>query len=471
MKKLKDIKQYSSYAFGAFGHDAFYATLSTYFMIFVTSQLFDTKNAAFNAKMIGYVTSMMVVIRIIEIAFDPLIGGVVDNTRTRWGKFKPWLLIGSLISSVGLVMIFTNFGGLATNSPYLYLVLFAIVFVILDIFYSFKDIAFWSMLPALTVDSEKRTKFGAIARFGSTLGAQGVIIVIVPIVVFFSQMFSGTHGSEQTSAGWLGFAVVIGVVSFLGALATIIGTKEEKSAIRENTEKIRFRDVFKVIGKNDQLMWLSLSYFLFAFSYVITNSLLIYYFKYVMGRAAAFSTVGVITAILGVISVALFPTLVSLIHRRAIYLGGIAMMMLGYILFLFAGSNLVIVLIAVGLFFFPYPLVFLAALMTITDSVEYGQLKSGTRNESVTLAVRPLLDKLAGAFANGVVGIAAIHAGMTGNAKPSDITNGGLLQFKTYMFFVPMALLIVSALIFMAKIKLTEAKHAEIVSELEKKLD
>ena len=164
-----------------------------------------------------------------------------------------------------------------------------------------------------------------------------------------------------------------------------------------------------------------------------------------MGRAAAFSTVGVITAILGIVSVALFPTLVALIHRRAIYIGGIAMMMLGYILFLFAGSNLVVVLIAVGLFFFPYPLVFLAALMTITDSVEYGQLKSGTRNESVTLAVRPLLDKLAGAFANGVVVTAAIHAGMTGNAKPSDITNAGLLQFKMYMFFIPMALLVISA--------------------------
>lgn len=116
------------------------------------------------------------------------------------------------------------------------------------------------------------------------------------MVVFFSQMFSGSHGSEQTSAGWFGFAVVIGLVSFLGALATILGTKEEKSAIRENTEKVRLRDVFSVIGKNDQLMWLSLSYFLFAFSYVITNSLLLYYFRYVMGRAAAFSTVGVITA-------------------------------------------------------------------------------------------------------------------------------------------------------------------------------
>ena len=119
MKKLKDVKQYSSYAFGAFGHDAFYATLSTYFMMFVTSQLFDTKNAGFNSKMIAYVTYTMMVIRIVEIAFDPLIGGVVDNTRTRWGKFKPWLLAGSIISSVGLAMIFTNFGGLATSSPYL----------------------------------------------------------------------------------------------------------------------------------------------------------------------------------------------------------------------------------------------------------------------------------------------------------------------------------------------------------------
>lgn len=471
MKNSKDFKQYASYAFGAFGHDAFYATLSTYFMIFITSQLFVTKDAGFNAKMIGYVTTMMVVIRIVEIFFDPLIGGVIDNTRTRWGNFKPWLLVGSIISSIGLIIIFTDFGGLATSSPYLYLILFAIVYIILDSFYSFKDISFWSMLPALSVESEKRTKFGTIARFGSTLGAQGVIIVIVPIVVFFSKMFSGTTGDTQTKAGWLGFAIVIGLVSFLGALATILGTKIEKNAIRENTEKVRFRDVFKVIGKNDQLMWLSLSYFLFAFSYVITNSLLIYYFNYVLGSAAAFTTVGVLTAVLGIISVSLFPTLVALVHRRAIYLGGIVVMLLGYILFLFAGTNLVVVLIAVGLFFFPYPLVFLAALMTITDSVEYGQLKSGTRNESVTLAVRPLLDKLAGAFANGVVGFAAIQAGMTGSAKPSDITNSGLLQFRMYMFFVPMALIIVAALIFMSKIKLTEAKHAEIVTELKKKLD
>ncbi len=107
---MKNVKQYTSYALGAFGHDAFYATLSTYVMIFITSQVFDTADKAFNSRMIYLVSTMMVIIRIVEIAFDPLIGGAVDNTETRWGKFKPWLMIGAGISSVMLIILFTDFG-------------------------------------------------------------------------------------------------------------------------------------------------------------------------------------------------------------------------------------------------------------------------------------------------------------------------------------------------------------------------
>lgn len=461
-------KQYASYAFGAFGHDAFYATLSTYFPIFVTSVLFT--GHANSAKMIGTVSAMLVIIRLIEIAFDPMIGGVVDNTRTRWGKFKPWLLGGGLVSSITLMIIFTSIGGLADSSDMIYLIVFGIVFVILDIFYSFKDISLWSMLPALSVDSKTRTKFGTVARFGSTLGAQGVIIVVMPLVYFFSQKFSGATGQTQTRAGWFGFAAVIAVVSFLGALTAAFGTKEQKNLIRENTEKTRLRDVFKAIGENDQLMWLGLSYFLFAFGYVITNSLLLYYFRYVIGKPGAYSMVGVITAILGIVSVVLFPFMVSLIKRRGVYVGGIALMVVGYIIFMLAGTNVTAVLIGVAFYFFPYPMIFLAALMTITDSVEYGQLKNGTRNESVTLSVRPLIDKLAGAFANGVVMLAALQSGMTGNAKPSDISASGLLQFKMFIFYIPVILIIVAAIVYLTKIKLSEKKHAEIVNELETKL-
>src|SRR5699024_10976917 len=146
----------------------------------------------------------------------------------------------------------------------------------------------------------------------------------------------------------------------------------------------------------------------------VTNSLLMYYFRYRLGNAGAYTWVGVITRGLGVISVALYPALEALIRRKAIYIGGIAFMLIGYGLFLFAGQNLLLVLLAVSFYFFPYSLIFLDTLMTITDSVEYGQLVNGVRNESVTLSIRPLIDKLAGAASNGIVGIVAVMVGMTG---------------------------------------------------------
>ncbi|WP_415548776.1 MFS transporter [Lentilactobacillus diolivorans] len=138
---------------------------------------------------------------------------------------------------------------------------------------------------------------------------------------------------------------------------------------------------------------------------------------------------------------------------------------------MFAGSSLPLVLLAVAFYFFPYPLIFLATLMVITDSVEYGQLVSGVRNESVTLSVRPLIDKLAGAASNGIVGIVAVAAGMTGNANPSDITAHGVFQFNMFMFYIPIALLIIAALIFFAKVNLSEAQHAEIVKTLNARLE
>lgn len=460
------MKKFVSYALGAFGHDAFYNTLSIYFMMFVTSQLFTNSK---DAKMVGIVTTLIVCIRIGEIMFDPVIGGVVDNTQTRWGKFKPWIMIGSVTASIGLVLIFSDYWGLTLSNPLLYLILFGITFLTLDIFYSFSDIAFWSMLPALSIETKERTKFGTAARFGSTLGAQGVIIIITPAIILFSKLFGAT-GGQQTQAGWLGYAIVVALLCSGGALLTCLNTNEQHNMIRNNTKHTGVIEVFKVIARNDQLLWIALSYFLFAFSYVVTNSLIMYYFRYRLGDVAAYTWVGVITCILGVISVALFPSLELLIHRKAIYIGGIGVMLLGYILFVMAGANLYVVLAAVGLMFIPYPLIFLATLMAITDSVEYGQLRSGTRNESVTLSVRPLIDKLAGAFSNGVVGIVAVVAGMTGNAKPSDISASGVQQFNTFMFYIPMVLLIISAVIFYFKVTLSEKKHDQVVQKLKAKL-
>ena len=461
------MRKYISYALGTFGHNAFYNTLSIYFMMFLTSQLFTNSG---DEKMVGIVTMMVVVIRVGEIMFDPMIGGIVDNTNTRWGKFRPWIMIGSVVAAIGLVFLFSDYFGLAWNSPIFYLVLVAITFLMIDVFYSFSDIALWSMLPAVSLDNKTRTKFGTASRIGSTLGAQIVIVIITPAILLFSHWISKVPFGQQTRAGWTGYVLIVALLCVGGALITCLNIKEEHNLIRSNVKHTTVSDIFRAIGRNKQLLWIAASYFLFAFSYVVTNSLLMYYFTYRLGDAAAYTWVGVITCILGVISVSLFPALEALIQRKAIYIGGIAFMLIGYIIFLFAGQSLPLVLVAVSFYFFPYPLIFLATLMTITDSVEYGQLVNGVRNESVTLSVRPLIDKLAGAASNGIVGIVAVVAGMTGSTKPSEITAAGVSQFNMFMFYIPIVLLIIAALIFYAKVDLTEAKHAEIVAELRKRL-
>ncbi|MFV0559432.1 MAG: glycoside-pentoside-hexuronide (GPH):cation symporter [Enterococcus sp.] len=462
------MKQRVAYALGAFGHDTFYVTLSTYFMVFVTSSMFAGADKATTAKMIGIVTSLVVGIRLVEIVFDPLIGGIIDNTRTKYGKFKPWLVIGGVVSSVLLMFLFTNFFGLATSNTTLFIILFTIVFILLDSFYSFKDIAFWSMVPALSTKSEEREKLATFARFGSSLGANGTTLVVVPLVTFFTYVVTGSH--SEGASGWFWFGVVAAVISGGTAIITALGTKENDSVIRQQSEKAGIKDVFKAIGQNDQLMWLALAYIAYAIANVATTAVLLYFFKYVLGLPSQFWIVGLIAAILGIIAVPLFPMLTKLISRRYVYLAGISMMILSYVCFTFAGTSLPIVIVGLVLFYFPQQLIFLSALMTITDSVEYGQWKNGIRNEAVTLSIRPLLDKIAGALSNGIVGFVAVASGMTGNATASDITSSGITTFKMYAFHIPAALMIFSAIIFAWKITLTEKRHAEIVKELETKL-
>lgn len=454
-----------SYAFGAFGHDMFYATLSTYFIMFVTAHLFDKSSGANGAKMIGYITLIIMILRFVELAIDPFIGNTIDNTSTRWGNFKPWIVGGGLVSAVTIAILFTDMGGLNTSNPMLYLIIFTVLYITMDIFYSFKDVGFWSMIPAISFDSREREKTATYARVGSNIGSNIVGIMVMPIVLMFSQVSNHGQGDNR---GWFAFALVVATVSFVSAVIVGLGTKEKHSELRKNKEKTTFRGVLKVLTRNDQLMWLSLTYALYTSGIQITNALELYYFTYILGDASQFSILASINAIIGIFAVLAFPPMAQKFSRRNVFFISIGVMVVALAIFLFAGNSLTLVLIAAVLFYIPQPLIFLVVLMIITDSVEYGQLKFGHRDESLTLSVRPLLDKMGGAISNGVVGLTAVWAGMTAGASASTITTHGHTVFKLMMFGVPLALVLLGTLIFFKKVTLDEKEHAKIVEELEK---
>ena len=458
-----------AYACGTFGHDVFYAMLGSYFMIFVTSNLFnspDVEGKAQDAYMIGVVTTIILVLRVGELLIDPFIGNMIDKTKTRWGKFKPWVLVGGVVGAVCLAVLFTDFGGTAATNPMTYLIGFAVVYLIMDIFYSAKDVAIWSMIPALSFDSREREITATYARIGSVFGGQLVTVMVMPLVLFFSINQNGGAGDPR---GWFAFACIGGAISVIGAIILAIGTKEQDSELRENKEETGFADVFRILAQNDQLMWIALTYLIFGLGQNIVNNFNLYYFIYVLGDSTQFSFLGIINVIIGLAAVALFPTLTAKFSRRKLFFASIAIMIIGLICYAMAGKSVMMTLFAAGLFALPQPLIFLVVLMTITDTVEYGQLKLGHRDEALVLCVRPLIDKLSGAITSAMVGYTAVWVGMTSGATADSISADGIFNFKLIMFAAPIALIIIAAFFYRAKVKLTEEEHARIVKELEEK--
>ena len=451
-----------AYSFGNVGQSAFYNALSTYFIVYVTSSLFSGVDKSVATKLIGIITGLVVVIRIAEIFIDPLLGNIIDNTNTKWGRFKPWQLIGGTVSALLLVVVYTGLFGLVNvNTTW---------FIVLDVFYSLRDISYWGMIPALSNDSHERSTYTALGSFGGSIGYNGLTIIVIPIVTYFSFVFTGNRTESQS--GWTCFAIIVAILGILTVCSVAFGTKESSSTLRANAEENGGPlAAFKALAQNDQLLWVALSYLLYAIANVATTGVLMYLFKYILNNSNAYSIVGVIPVITGLIMAPAYPVLNKRIPRRYLYLGGMALMIIGYLLFIIGSSSLPMVTVGLVFFYLPQTFIQMTAILSLTDSIEYGQLKNGKRNEAVTLSVRPMLDKIAGACSNGIVGAVAIAAGMIGDATAADMTAANIHTFKVCAFYVPLAVIILSGVVFLLKVKISEKMHADIVEQLETQLN
>ena len=469
VRKKGKLGQRIAYACGNLGQSAFYNAMSTYFIVYVTGCLFSGVDKALAAKLIGVITSLVVIIRIAEIFIDPLLGNLIDNTNTKWGRFRPWQFFGGLISAVLLAVIFSGMFGLVNVNTTLFIVLFVITFVVLDVFYSLRDISYWGMIPALSSDSHERSTYTSLGSFTGSIGYNGITIVVIPIVTYFSYMFTGKHAESQS--GWTAFGIIVMLLGIITAWTVAFGTKESTSALRAKAQKNgNPLEAFKALFQNDQLLWVALSYLLYAIANVITTGVMYYLFVFVLDEPAAFSITGIIPLIAGFIMAPLYPILNRWIPRRYLFTGGMVSMIIGYTMLALFSSNLPVVIVALIFFYVPAQFIQMTAILSLTDSIEYGQLKNGRRNEAVTLSVRPMLDKIGGAMSNGAVGAVALAAGMTGHATAADMTASNIATFKTFAFYVPLVLIILSLVVFWFKVKIDEKMHAQIVEELEAKL-
>ena len=338
-----------AYACGNLGQSTFYNALSTYFVVYVTSSLFAGVDKGVATKLIGVITGLVVVIRIAEIFIDPLLGNIIDNTTTKWGRFRPWQFLAGAISSVLIVLVYTGLFGLVNVNTTWFIVLFVITFIVLDVFYSLRDISYWGMIPALSSDSHERSTYTALGSFTGSIGYNGITVVVIPIVTYFSWVFTGKYVESQS--GWTCFGIIVGLLGLLTAWTVAFGTKENESALRSKAQKNGNPiEAFKAIFQNDQLLWVALSYLLYAIANVATTGVLIFLFKFILDNQAAYSLTGVIALVAGLVMAPLYPILNKRIPRRYLYIGGMISMIAGYVMLGIFSDNIIMVFVALVLF-------------------------------------------------------------------------------------------------------------------------
>jgi melibiose permease/lactose/raffinose/galactose permease len=437
------------YGLGTVGRDMFYS-LESMFLIYYLTEVVDLDDATM-LLMTGVLTGL----RIFDAVNDPLMGLVVDNTRGRFGKFKPGMVWGGVAASVLLVLMFTDLGlrGAA------YVAVFAVIYLGWDVFYGVNDISYWSMLPSLTTDQKERERIGAFARICANVGLFTVVVAVLPV----TGLLTDALGSDR--AGWFAFAVAVSLL-MLGFLSfTLAGVREPKGYFKEE-DKTSLKDMVRVLGRNDQLLWVALSMALLMIGYTTTANFGTYFFKYSYGDENMYSVFALVLGLSQLVAMLVFPLASRRFSRRQLYTGAVAAIALGYVGFFFAPMSMAAIAPCGLLIFFGQAFIQVLMLMFLADSIEYGQWKMGKRNESITFSVQPFINKIAGAAANGIVGVTLVAAGINSAETVADVTAGGLTLMKAVMLLVPAGLIVAGFAVNRAKYTIDEARYAQILDDL-----
>ncbi|HQB32871.1 MAG TPA: glycoside-pentoside-hexuronide (GPH):cation symporter, partial [Erysipelotrichaceae bacterium] len=369
------------FGMGTIGRDMLYTLVSMFLMFYLTDVL-DLSD-----RIMAYITMIMVFVRAFDAFNDPFMGMLVDNTKSRWGKFKPWILIGAILSSIFTIIFFYDFKveGLG------FVVIFTVNYLLWEISYTANDIAYWSMLPSLSKNQKEREKIGAIARICANMG----MFTLVVGITGFTQFLAEKTGSMQQAYFYLSIILVALMLFF--QMFTVFGVKEdlENQIVEEQTT---VKELFKIIVKNDQLLWISISMTIFMTGYMTTTSFGQYYFKYIYKDLNMYSVFAAILAVSQITALAVFPLISKYFKRNTIFTASIGLMVLGYIIFFFAPTTTMLGIGVAGiLLFVGQGAIQLLMLMFISDSVEYGEWKFHKRNDSVTLSLQPFINKFGNA--------------------------------------------------------------------------
>lgn len=480
------------FSLGTIGRDFLYFLFNSFLMTFI---LF-TKTT--DNKMLMVVGAIIVVARIFDALNDPIMGGIVENTRTKWGKYKPWQLLGAVLTGAVIISVFC-----VKLDGWSYIGFLAFAYLMFSITFTMNDISYWGMLPSLTSDEHERNKLTSCAQLLASAGV-GLASLLIPLFT------TGSLAKWGAPTGYKVIGIISAVLMVLFQLFTILGVKEKPlPPIKpDKSDRLTLKKMFQTIAKNDQLLWCALIMLIFSIGTgVVGGGLLTMYVYFEFGYEGGYTLlIGLGYGIISTLFTATYPWLSKKFGRNKIlYSAGIATifgfaLMLIFALAIPTGAPkssewfAKFILIALAYTIIGYGAGFyMIMVINMANTVEYNEWKYGQRNESLIFSLRPFTAKLSSALTQAlVIGVYAVASITTYTNAISDVENEASKNLITNkvkmekiteiinkvslqdrqilvscMCIIPIVFMIVALILYKKKCTLSETRLAEMVRETE----
>ena len=400
-------------------------------------------------------------------------GVLVAKTKTRWGKFRPWLLVGTITNAVILYMMFSipptlDGAGLVAYA--------SVTYILWGLTYTMMDIPYWSMIPAFTQSGKEREGLSAFARSCAGIGSALISIITVMSVAALGRKFGGTTDNEINRIGYSKFALIIAILFVVFITITCLVIKE-KSTVDMKSASIK--DMFKALIQNDQAMTVVVAIVMINTALYITQQLVYFFLKYDFSPATyqadftLFNTVGGGCQILAMML--LFPILRKVMDTIRIFYTCFGMAVTGYILIIIISytgtSNVKWLLIPAALIMAAVGVLNVIITVFLANTVDYGELKNHRRDESVIFSMQTFVVKLASGIAGFLSSMVlfVFNINSDKNAEAVAISETSSLGLRLSMTLIPIVVLLVGFVVFRKKYILSDDRMDEITAELAKR--
>jgi len=441
-------KEKLAYGFGCFGQNFSYYFLSNYILFFFTD-VFGILPAAAG--------TLLLVTKIWDGINDPLMGILVDRTRSRWGKFRPWLIFTPILFAPISIMCFSA----PDLTPMGKLIWAYATYILFDMTYTASDVPYWAMSSAITANTTERNSVVVYPRFIATVAVAIATLTTLPLVHLFQDLAGGD--AARGDRGFQLTAALYGILT-VACFAVTFFLVRERVVIPHTQKRSTAKDILVTLGKNKPLMLLIISGLFVNAASGAKLSTLIYYAKYNLGNEMLNPVVAAVNIPFILIGIAVTPKIAKRYGKKTTYIILNAIFAVGSLGFYLSGWENLVVMLAwscFGSIGMAAPLVLQTSM--IADTIEYAELKTGQRSEGLIFSSQTFMVKLASAFTSWITGLLLAATGFIANAAQSQSALTGIHLIMSLFPFLACTIAIIPMFFY----PLTEKKHGEILRELE----